>query len=87
MVKILIARKYTCEEEFVLTVHPEFENIEFSYEDTPAEAEKKSTIYSEELHLENVDDNVKEIYNYLKEAIHKIDQSFIFITTIDHSSY
>jgi len=78
MVKILVARKYVCAKDYVLTVHPEFENIEFSYEETPAEAEKKSIIYSEEMHLEGVNDNVKEIYSFLKEAVIKMDNAFIF---------
>lgn len=78
MVKVLTARKYVCKDESILAVHPEFETIEFSYQETPSEAEKKSTIYSEELHLEGVNDNVKQVYNHLKIAVQKIDDSFIF---------
>ena len=78
MVKVLTARKYVCKNESILVVHPEFENIEFSYEETPLEAEKKSTIYSEELHLEGVNDNVKEVYNHLKTSVQRFDNSFLF---------
>lgn len=78
MVKVLTIKRYVCKEQAIMTVHPEFETIEFSYEETPAEAEKKSNLYSEEFHLEGVDESVKEIYNHIKRQILELNDAFIF---------
>ena len=77
MVKVLMVKRYVCKNDAIVTVHPEFESIEYSYEETPSEAEQKNTIYSEEFHLEGVSEPVKAIYQHIKTQIKKIDKSFI----------
>lgn len=78
MVKLLNVKKFVHKKESIFTVDPEFETIEFSYEETPTEAEKKSTIYSEEFHLEGVGENVKSVYENLKKEVLDIDDSVFF---------
>ncbi len=78
MVRVLTVKKYVCQEMAILTVYPEFESIELPYEETPAVIEKKATTYSEEYHLEGVNETVKEIYQYLKIHVRELDTSFIF---------
>ena len=77
MVKVLTVKKYTWQKESILMVHPEFESIEFSFEETPIETEQKHTTYSEEFHLEGVAENVKDVYQHLKIQLETIAPSFI----------
>ena len=78
MVKLLNVKKFMYKNESIFTVDPEFETIEFSYEETPTEAEKKNTTYSEEFHLEGVDENVKSVYENIKKRVLSIDDSVNF---------
>ena len=78
MVKVMTVKRYMCKEESIFAIHPEFETIEYAFEETPTEAESKGTSYSEEFHLGGVANNVKEIYAYLKVEVAEIDPSFIF---------
>jgi len=78
MVRILTVKQFTFKDEELLTVDPEFESIEFSFEETPEESEKKPTKYSEEIHLDGSNDAVKDAYQFLKSKIKEIDSSCVF---------
>ncbi len=78
MVKVLTVKQYVCKDDAIVTIHPEFETIEFSYEETPAEVEKKSNMYSEEFHVEGIHEHVKELYAYIKTQVTALNNAFIF---------
>jgi len=78
MVKVMTVKKYASGSDYIFTVHPEFETIEYSYQDAPSEDETSSITYSEEFHLESVMANVKAIYETLKKRVEEIDTSIIF---------
>jgi len=78
MVRVLEVKKFNSMEGSIITVDPAFENIEFSYEEPIADTEKKATTYSEEFHLEESTDPVKEIFEHLKRIVGEADDGFIF---------
>jgi predicted transport protein len=79
MVKILNVKKYIHRNDNIFTVDPEFETIEYAYQELPSEEEETPSVaYSEEFHLEGVTDNVKEIYANIKQEVLKIDNTYIF---------
>jgi hypothetical protein len=73
MVKIITIKKFICDNQYLYTVYPEFDTIEFP---VPEEEELKN--YSEEMHFEGVNDVVKDIYKVLKETVNRINNSYIF---------
>ncbi len=78
MVRVLEVRKFTRKDGAVITCDPAFENLEFSYEEPIAETEKKAVQYSEEFHLEDAVDPVKEIYQHLKAFVREEDDAYKF---------
>jgi len=81
MVKVMTLKRYIQQNkanDIIFTVHPEFESIELSYEETPSEIEKKGTTYTEEYHSEGVSENVKNIYQKIKTDILDFDSNLIF---------
>lgn len=78
MVKVLTAKKYVCDGESIFAVHPEFETIEYSCPDTSDEDQTEVPNFSEEYHLEYAKDNVKQMYNAIKNKLLAIDSSLIF---------
>ncbi len=77
MVRLMVIKKLINKSESMLHIHPEFENIEISLDETPVQAERKANIYTEEHNLEGVESNVKQIYKYLKSKVGKINSSYI----------
>lgn len=77
MVKVITAKKFNCDDNSIFSVHPEFETLEYSPQEVIIEHETQTDI-SEEFHLEGVKDNVKQIYDTIKERIIAINSSFIF---------
>ena len=68
MVKLSLLREYVHNGQSILSLTPEFENIEtidLTYEGD----ENRDSLYSEEYHLEGVNEDIKEIYHTLKAAL------------------
>ncbi|MCH7769903.1 MAG: hypothetical protein IIA49_02630 [Bacteroidetes bacterium] len=73
MVKVAILKEYHLQNgraETILTMSPDFENIE-NIDIVSAETEQtnKQTAYTEEFHLDGVQDNIKKLYEKLKEEL------------------
>ena len=77
MVKVIVAKKFTCDQERIFSIHPEFETLEYSPPEVIPEREIQTDI-SEEFHLEGVKDNVKKIYAVIKDRVLASNPSFIF---------
>jgi len=77
MVKVITAKKFTCDQESIFSIHPEFETLEYSPQEAIPGGEMPADI-SEEFHLEGVKDNVKQIYGAIKENVLSINSSFVF---------
>lgn len=78
MVKHLTLKKYVHgTEDAIFTIDPDYEKLDY-LEATVDEVEKTEVEYSEEFHLEGVSDNVKYIYQKIKEEALSIDESLIF---------
>lgn len=77
MVKVIVAKKFTCDQESIFSIHPEFETLEYSPPEVIPEREIQTDI-SEEFHLEGVKDNVKQIYAVIKDRVLASNPSFIF---------
>lgn len=79
MVRVIEVRRFVGPSNIsLLTVHPEFEIIEFSFEETPSESEKKDTQYSEEMHLEGTSEDVKKVYSRLKDEVSNARSEYVF---------
>lgn len=69
MVKLTLLRAYLNGTDTILTLTPEFENID-KIDIVESEIEEgKSKVYSEEFHLEGVTPPIREIYNTLKTSL------------------
>jgi predicted transport protein len=78
LVKIQVIRKYYFNNEIVYSMEPDFESIEYlSYEDRDSSIDHAFNI-SEEYHLEDVNQNVKDIYHNLKNNILNINSKLVF---------
>jgi len=78
MVRVIEVRRFAGpSDSSLLTVDPEFETLEFSFEETPSESEKKATHYSEEMHLEGTSDVVKSIYKHLTDEVFKASDQYV----------
>lgn len=76
MVRVIEIRKFvSARGTSMLTVTPEFEALEFSFEDSSS---APATQYSEEMHLEGTSDMVKAVYSHLKDAVHKVSDRCVF---------
>lgn len=78
LVKTIKVNVFRNNSEQVLTITPDFENIDYSYIQEPATAASADVKYSEEYHLDGVNDSVKETYFNLKENLLKINKNLIF---------
>lgn len=81
-VKIQKIQKFynSTENEYIFTVSPEFEYLDYTIELeelTDTDEEKYST-YSEEAHLDKVNINVRENYNYIKKNLLAHNKSIVF---------
>lgn len=78
MVKHLTLKKYAHgPEDVIFTIDPDYEKLEY-LEATVDEVEVTEIEYSEEYHLKGVSDNVKNIYQQIKEGALSMDSSLIF---------
>lgn len=80
MVKLLFLKKFANNNEFIFTLHPNFEDIEYTFGtglevDQPDSGDIK---YSEEFHLDGVIDDVKEAYSNIKEELLKNYNNVVF---------
>jgi predicted transport protein len=80
MVKLLLLKKFTNNRDFIYTLHPNFEDIEYTFGaavevDQPDSGDIK---YSEEFHLDGVIGDIKEAYFNIKEELSRINNNIIF---------
>jgi predicted transport protein len=74
MVKLIILKKFIKGNEFIYTIEPEFKDIEYvNPKPTIGQAE-----YTEEFHLEDINNEVKNVYFRIKEELLKISENFVF---------
>lgn len=78
MVKLVLLKKFSQNGETIYTMHPDFENIEFAEIEDASSIELEGIEYNEEYHLEGVSDEVKRIYNELKQDILQLYPNLIF---------
>jgi len=77
MVKLLIIRKFSFKDEHIFTLDPEFEKIEYA-QDESVEEVKQTDYYSEEFHLDGVQEEIKNTYFSIKDAMLKRNNSLKF---------
>ncbi|HLD38084.1 MAG: hypothetical protein US35_C0014G0015 [Parcubacteria group bacterium GW2011_GWA2_37_10] len=71
-VRVEILKKYTADEKNIFVLNPDFEEIS-SVEQFSPEPEKSETVYTENFHMEGVDQFIISIYNEIKDRILEID--------------
>lgn len=75
MVKIAILKEYynqNNQKDIILTMTPNFENIEnIDLVSVDTEQTNKPTTYTEGFHIDGVDDNIKKLYEKMKEELSK----------------
>jgi hypothetical protein len=73
MVKVAILKEYhgqSAQVDSILTMTPDFENIEnIDIVSTDSDQTNKLTAYTEEFHLDGVQDNIRKLYEKLKERM------------------
>jgi len=69
IVRVATIRKYMCEDDMIFSMHPEFSAIEYGPLTAPEDAEKTDVLYTEEFHLEGVNDAARNAYFALKDRI------------------
>lgn len=77
MVKVILIKKFILKKEVIYTMHPEFENIEFS-ELEEGQENNEGNIYSEKEHLEGVSPEIKNIYKTIKQSLAKGNSNIVF---------
>lgn len=77
MVRVIEIQKFINEQDVIYHIEPDFETIQYleTSENNNNEVEEK---YSEEFHLTNVNQSVKDIYYQLKTVVQKIDDKLVF---------
>ena len=78
MVKLMILKKFKSGDEFTFSLNPDFENVEFADAQPVGQVEPEGTKYSEEYHLEDVNETVKKIYFSIKENLLKANKELVF---------
>ena len=78
MVKIITIKQFVNGDDTIFSISPEFEAIEYSYQQAIPSTSSEQTVVSEEFHMEGVGDNVKEIYQTLKQKMFQVNSSLIF---------
>ena len=70
IVKVAIFKEYTNGSDSILSLSPDFENIETIDIVTPPEAkEKRVTAYTESYHLDGIPENISSVYQKMKEEL------------------
>lgn len=75
IVKIIEIKKFCTSNESIFSISPEFDAIQYS---TPTKAEDAAISITEEFHLEDVDGNLRNIYQVLKKGVLAIMPEAIF---------
>ncbi|RLG20436.1 hypothetical protein DRN74_05515 [Candidatus Micrarchaeota archaeon] len=78
MVRLLILKKFVHESEVIFVIEPDFENIEYGFAESVDKAEREEVDYTEEYHLEGVDNAIKAAYFKIKEELLKINKDLVF---------
>jgi hypothetical protein len=78
MVKLILLRKFSLNGEFIYTMNPDFENIEFAEIENETALNTTGIEYTEDYHLEGVSETVKNIYFSIRRDLLKINSSLIF---------
>jgi predicted transport protein len=78
MVKVVTLKKFTCENEMIFSVHPELDALEYSYQQATTQSASEQVEVSEEFHLEDVGENIRIIYQKVKERMLRINPGLIF---------
>lgn len=78
MVKLILIKKFSFNDDKIYTMHPDFENIEFAEIEEAVSPELEGVEYSEDYHLEGVSDEIRQIYNNLKINILQLNPNIIF---------
>jgi len=82
MVKVQIINHFRYENQNIITAEPPFQNLEFGDATTSTDIEKTDTsLYTEEFHLEGCNENLRNIYNRLKQSFLKIKNEIRFNPT------
>jgi predicted transport protein len=66
MVTVEILKQYTCENEIIFTLDPDFEEIEFI---KPILQNDSENTYSENFHIEGIDQKIVNLYEQIKESV------------------
>lgn len=79
MVRVLILKKFVNDGDVIYSLTPDFEQIEYAGADSVIKVERSgAAAYTEEFHLDGVNNEVKEVYFKLKEELLKINKNLIF---------
>lgn len=78
MVRLVLIKKFINSNDVIYTMHPDFENIEFSEIEDEITADSEEVEYNEAYHFEGVAENVRSIYNTLKDSLSLFDSKIIF---------
>jgi len=79
LVKTIKINVFKNSTEQIFSMSPDFENIDYSYiQESQISISSEDVSYSEEYHLDGVNDNVKDIYYNLKDNLLKINSNLIF---------
>ncbi len=78
MVKIVTIKRFCNGNENIFSVDPEFNDIEYSYQQVMMGGSTEQFEVSEEYHLEGVNEHVKEIYHAIKKEMLEIKPTLIF---------
>jgi len=79
MVKIIILKKFVSGVSTIFSLDPEFENVDYSYVTKAVdETTSKTTEYTEEYHLKEVNSEVSKIYGTIKANTLKINENAKF---------
>ncbi|MDB5276361.1 MAG: hypothetical protein JWR61_1316 [Ferruginibacter sp.] len=82
MVKLLLVKKFANGGDIIYTMHPEFENIEYAeIVDAPLKDTVDSVDYTEQMHLDGVSDEIRDIYQQIKKAVFEKFPSLIINPT------
>ena len=79
MVKVMIFKKFVNREEYIYSLHPDFENIEYADAESVETVEKDESIeYTEEYHLEGIDEKIKKAYYIIRDELLNFNPDLVF---------
>lgn len=78
-VKLAVVKKFGYKGEYIFTVNPEFEEIEYSFAEPVTEFDEEiADRYTEDFHLEGVKEPIESAYSKLKEKLINLDKGLRF---------